>query len=70
MPTTVTLPASPDHELSLDPGWVKRVIFSHGEGLVRNTVHVESRLWDFHVEDIVVPFLIADLREARGRARA
>lgn len=67
---TVTLPASPNHELSLDLGWVKREIFSHREGLVRNTVHIERDPRDFHVEDVVVPLLITDLREAReGLAR-
>lgn len=62
----VTLPASPNHELSLDPGWVKWVLLSHREGLVRNSVHIERDPRDFHVEDVVMPFLITDLREAGG----
>lgn len=69
MPVTLTLPASPNHELSFDLGWMKWVIFSHREGLVGNTVHVESHPWDFHVEDVVVPVLIADLRgERKGQS--
>lgn len=62
----ITLPASPNHELSLDPGRVKGVILSHREGLVRDSVHVERDPRDLHVEDIVMPFLITDLREAGG----
>lgn len=60
----VTLPASPNHELSLNPGWVKRVLLSHREGLVRNSVHIERDPRDFHVEDVVMPLLVTDLREA------
>lgn len=70
MPVTVTLPASPNHELSLDLGWVKREIFSHREGLVRNTVHVERDPRDLHIEDVVVPLLITDLRGAEGGVSA
>lgn len=66
----VTLPASPDHELSLRPGRVKWVVFGHGEGLVGNAVHVEGHPGDVHVEDIVMPFLVTDLRGAKGRVRA
>lgn len=66
----LTLPASPDHELSLRPGRVKWVVFGHGEGLVGNAVHVEGHAGDVHVEDVVMPFLIADLRGAKGRVRA
>lgn len=62
----VTLPASPNHELSLDPGRVKGVILGHREGLVRDSVHVERDPRDLHVEDVVMPFLITDLREAGG----
>ena len=70
MSMTVTLPASPDHELSLDLGRMKRVILNHREGLVGKPVHIESDRRDFHVEDVVMPFLVADLREAKGRVRA
>lgn len=70
MPMAITLPASPNHELSFDLRWMKRVIFSHREGLMRNTVHIESHTWEFHIEDVVMPLLIADLQEARGRVRA
>lgn len=63
------MPARPNHELSLDPGRVKWVIFSHREGLVRNAVHKEGRPWDFHVEDVVMPLLITHLQEAKGRVR-
>lgn len=65
----VTLPAGPHHELGLDPGRVQRVVLRHGEGLVGNSVHIERDPWDFHVEDVVVPLLVADLRE-RGRVSA
>ena len=58
---TVTLPASPNHELGFDLGWMKWVIFSDREGLMRDTVHVEGHTGDFHVEDIVMPFLVTDL---------
>lgn len=57
-----TLPASSDHELRFNTGRVKRVILSHREGLVRSAVHVEHHAWDVHVEDIVVPLLVTDLR--------
>jgi hypothetical protein len=58
---TATLPASANHELSLYLGWVKRVIFSHREGLMRNTIHVECHTWELHIEDEVMPILITDL---------
>lgn len=35
-----------------------------------NAVHVEGHAGDVHVEDVVMPFLIADLRGAKGRVRA
>lgn len=66
MPTTVTLPASSNHELGFDLGRMKRVVFSHREGLVRDAVHVKSHVWDFHVEDIVMPFLVTDLQGQGG----
>lgn len=65
---TVTLPAGPNHELSFDLGRMKRVILGHREGLVRNSVHIESHTREFHVEDEVMPFLITDLREGGGGA--
>lgn len=64
------MPASPDHELSLRPGRVKWVVFGHGEGLVGNAIHIEGHPGDVHVEDVVMPFLVTDLRGVKGRARA
>lgn len=66
-PETVTLPASADHKLSFYFGWMKRVVLCHGEGLMRDTIHVESHTWDFHIEDKVVPILITDLAKATER---
>lgn len=62
---TVTLPASPHHELSFYLGWMERVILSHREGLVGRAIHIESHAREFHIEDVVVPFLITDLQRQR-----
>lgn len=61
------MPASADHKLSFYFGWMKRVVLCHGEGLMRDTIHVESHTWDFHIEDKVVPILITDLAKATER---
>lgn len=47
VPVTVTLPASPNHELGFDLGWMKWVIFSDREGLMRDTVHAEGHTGNF-----------------------
>lgn len=61
VPTTITLPAGPNHELSFDLGWMKWVILGDREGLMRNTIHIENHAWEFYIEDVVVPLLITDL---------
>lgn len=58
------MPASSDHKLSFYFGRMERVVLCHGEGLMRDAVHIESHTWDFHVEDKVVPVLITDLAKA------
>lgn len=55
------MPASSDHKLSFYFGWMKWVVLGHGEGLMRDAVHIEGHTWDFHIEDKVVPILITDL---------
>lgn len=64
IPQAVTLPASSDHKLSFYFGWMKWVVLGHGEGLMRDAVHIEGHTWDFHIEDKVVPVLITDLAKA------
>lgn len=66
---TVTLPASPNHELSFNLGWMKWVILGHREGLVRNSVHIEGHTWEFHIEDVVMPLLITALRGEKQSMR-
>ena len=61
------MPARSHCELHVDLGGVDRPIVSHQVRVVGHPVHVERDQGELHVDDVVVPLLVADLRDRERR---
>lgn len=66
----LTLPAGPDRQLHVDLRGVDGPVVRHQVGVVGHAVHVQRHHRELHVDDVVMPFLVTDLRTGeRNRDR-
>lgn len=62
----LTLPAGTNSQLHVNLRGVDGPVVGDQVGVVGHTVHVERHHGELHVDDIVVPLLIADLTERKS----